>query len=563
MIPARKLTMVVMGALLLASSALCQSSAATHITGVVRNSAGKPQKGATVEVFAANASALLAVETALTDDKGKFSVASLLPGQYLLRVSAPAFLPSIQDHINVAQNAHLVLNFTLSTIFRAEEMLPARRAAGLDDDDWKWTLRSAENRALLHLLDPSLDPSFAEERGGSNEDRTTTRLAFMAGGGFDGLGGMPSVMTDFNIEQGLSSGALVFRGNVGYGGRDPDGMLRLSYARHHTGDGFELPEVAFLVRRTTIESPRLLNSSVNTYGLSFTETAKFFNAVDVRYGAELENASVVGPQVYFEPFLDAALNVGADGRVFYRQRWAGLDDPDNSPRLSVSGQGLALERGRHQEAGYEHRWKRNHFAASYYRDSVSNLAITGMGPMEDAGPNLADAILAGSDLESFTSNVGSMHAQGVRLQMERKFSAALEASGHVTYGDVLYSSLPPDALIGSLRAGLRREMRPGFGGDIKLKLHRRTEVESSYNVTLGSPLTSVDALESRSISTAPYLNVRLHQPLPSFIPGHMEAIIDIRNLLAQGYRPVMSSDGRTLYLVQAPRALRGGLAFTF
>ena len=43
----------------------------------------------------------------------------------------------------------------------------------------------------------------------------------------------------------------------------------------------------------------------------------------------------------------------------------------------------------------------------------------------------------------------------------------------------------------------------------------------------------------------------------------MEALIDVRNLLAQGYRPFLSPDGRTLYLVQAARAIRGGVSFTF
>jgi hypothetical protein len=43
----------------------------------------------------------------------------------------------------------------------------------------------------------------------------------------------------------------------------------------------------------------------------------------------------------------------------------------------------------------------------------------------------------------------------------------------------------------------------------------------------------------------------------------MDALIDIRNLLAQGYVPVMGNDGHTVYLVQAARSVRGGVAFTF
>jgi hypothetical protein len=47
------------------------------------------------------------------------------------------------------------------------------------------------------------------------------------------------------------------------------------------------------------------------------------------------------------------------------------------------------------------------------------------------------------------------------------------------------------------------------------------------------------------------------------MPGNMEALIDLRNLLAQGYVPVMGPDGQTVYLVQSARSVRGGVAFTF
>ena len=43
----------------------------------------------------------------------------------------------------------------------------------------------------------------------------------------------------------------------------------------------------------------------------------------------------------------------------------------------------------------------------------------------------------------------------------------------------------------------------------------------------------------------------------------MEALVDIRNLLAQGYIPVIGQDGHTLYLVQSARSIRGGVAFNF
>ena len=43
----------------------------------------------------------------------------------------------------------------------------------------------------------------------------------------------------------------------------------------------------------------------------------------------------------------------------------------------------------------------------------------------------------------------------------------------------------------------------------------------------------------------------------------MEAIVDLRNLLAQGYVPMLGPDGKTVYLVQSARSVRGGVSFTF
>jgi hypothetical protein len=45
--------------------------------------------------------------------------------------------------------------------------------------------------------------------------------------------------------------------------------------------------------------------------------------------------------------------------------------------------------------------------------------------------------------------------------------------------------------------------------------------------------------------------------------GRMEALLEVRNLLAQGYLPLVSQDGQILYLVQSSRSIRGGVGFTF
>jgi hypothetical protein len=66
-------------------------------------------------------------------------------------------------------------------------------------------------------------------------------------------------------------------------------------------------------------------------------------------------------------------------------------------------------------------------------------------------------------------------------------------------------------------------------------------------------------------ASEPYLNVYIRQPIRLYRegPGGLEAQIDLRNLLAEGYQPFLTSDGSQLYFAQAQRSVCGGLAFNF
>jgi hypothetical protein len=77
------------------------------------------------------------------------------------------------------------------------------------------------------------------------------------------------------------------------------------------------------------------------------------------------------------------------------------------------------------------------------------------------------------------------------------------------------------------------------------------------SITEVAPFT-LDAL-------APYLNLHICQKLHQSRNGSagVEALVEVRNLLAQGYHPYLLSDGSILIFAQDQRALRAGLAFTF
>ncbi len=117
------------------------------ISGYVRNGSGSPQMGAAVEVLG---SAVISLKV-FTDDHGFYSISGVLPGVYSLKVSAPSFLPTLRERIGVRPGAKLMVNVTLTTLFEAIQLGPLR--GPLEDDDWKWTLRSVSNRPILRALE--------------------------------------------------------------------------------------------------------------------------------------------------------------------------------------------------------------------------------------------------------------------------------------------------------------------------------------------------------------------------------------------------------------------------
>ena len=62
-----------------------------------------------------------------------------------------------------------------------------------------------------------------------------------------------------------------------------------------------------------------------------------------------------------------------------------------------------------------------------------------------------------------------------------------------------------------------------------------------------------------------YLSCSFRQSLGKthFLPQGLEAVIDLQNLLAEGYQSFVSTDGQTLYLAQTPRTIQAGLSFSF
>ena len=70
------------------------------VTGTVRDSAGVPQVGATVQLLRPDMTVIASV---YTDSKGMFTIASIAPGQYGLKAMGRSFLPSLREDVRCAR----------------------------------------------------------------------------------------------------------------------------------------------------------------------------------------------------------------------------------------------------------------------------------------------------------------------------------------------------------------------------------------------------------------------------------------------------------------------------
>jgi hypothetical protein len=234
---------------------------------------------------------------------------------------------------------------------------------------------------------------------------------------------------------------------------------------------------------------------------------------------------------------------------------------DSDPKLTVASFSPQLERAHHQELSFSRRLGSTNLQVAGFYDRIGDTALTGAGEVTAAGGFLLPDVASGT----FNYDGGDLNTSGLRVVVQHKFSADLTATADYAFGGVLELDHPGLQLENAQQAitmQRRHALAAQFGGTIH---HTHTQWVTSYRWINGPALTPVDLFNSSPGQSDAFLNFVVRQPIPSmgFLPAHMEFLIDLRNLLAQGYIPVLAQDGHTVYLVQSARAVRGGLAFSF
>ena len=547
------------------------------IAGYIKDSSGAPQMGAVVEIFV---SAVKVGTTVYTDSRGYYLANNLPAGTYQIKVSAASFLPSLREDVVLRAGARLIVNLTMTTLADALKVLPARRSDTDEPDDWHWALRSSTNRPILRVLEKdkdSDDGSLVVVSHGNSENNSNhpvkASVAFMAGSGADGFGSSGDMTTAFALEKSMfSTGTLSLDGNIATSTTDPTGVLRASYA-HSFGD-VSRPTVTVTYRHFAAPGSAVLNSPYSAIEMSSSDSMTIGDFVDLAYGADVQALQFANRVTTIRPHGSVDVHISPNMVVEYRYATsepntreakgfdsAPADLSESDPRMSLLNGNPEVEKAAHHELSVSRRMGDTSVQVAAFYDHVDDAILTGAGDPSSYSSDVLPDVYSGTFSYGYAPGVSST---GARVVVQRKISGDLTATVDYATGQAIVADSPTDWQ--GLAQSLFTNREHSVGG--KLYGHipaTGTRWIASYKWTSGNPLSAVDAFNASPGQTDPYFSIFIRQPIPgtSFIPCKMDALIDLRNLLAQGYIPVMGQDGRTIYMVQSARSLRAGLAFTF
>lgn len=544
--------------MLLALGSLPVWAAPASVTGTVRDSAGVPQIGAEVQLLRSDYS--VAART-FTDSRGHFLIASIFPGHYALKAINSSFLPSMRENLRL-RSGSTVVNLTLNTLYEVMQWLPAQpRAANAHHDDWDWTLRSAADRPLLRWLEDG--PLVVVSEGNGATPKLKARIMATGQAGTFGESGERFTATVEDTPQ--NSRELLAR--VDFDPHTNAGMESMLGFRQDLGYAGSVQSMAAVAIDPQLEGAGA--AGVSEFALTSQETMHFGDIADAEVGStEAVARTSDGMLAQPLPFATVAWH-GGNSTVRYRMATM-LADPANAasdaatPRYSVREGNLVLEHGTHQEIGWERSTSTTEIGFLVYADDVQN-------PVLEASAHFAsgDAPKSGAMLYDPASGLiraagPGYSSAGVLATVQRTLPGGSLVRAMYASGDAMVMPALPQSSFSQLLAAAHTRRVQAYALSLSGTLDGTgTRWQASYRWQPDDTVTELAPFAVEAL--APYLNLHICQKVHQSRNGStgVEALVEVRNLLAQGYHPYLVNDGSILIFAQDARSLRAGLAFTF
>ena len=556
---------------------------AGSILGEVKSATGVVEMGAKVLLYDRHDQL---VRHVLTDEQGRFGFVALAPDVYSIRVTLASFVPAIRRNISVAAGTDSLLQINLSGIFSTVDILSSASHGTLMGDDWKWVLRaSPSTRPILRFLPAASQDS--SSRPLSDMFSQTEGIVKVSAGDSDAFSGgsQQDLGTAFALATSIyGKSRLQFSGNLGYAtnGAMPAAGFRTTYSR--TGDNGSNPEITLSMQQMYLPGRGDAVPVLRTASLGMFDQVELTDRLKLEYGFNYESVTFLSHLNYMSPFARATYDLGAHnslrmafssgtqpGQLLARNVESGdtlgqdLAALAMAPRVSLSDGGARVERRERLEASYQRVAGSRTYSAGVYHEAVSNAAFLMSGP-SDFLP--ASELLTQLGSSSQVFDAGSYQRTGYSASMSQAIGEHTDLSLAVGRTGALLAGAGSVMDAAALRGEIRTVQRSWLTARASHTVAASgTHVSSSYGYTDFRTLMPSHVSMTDQANQETGWNVYIRQPLPS-LPGmfgafgRFEASAELRNLLAQGYLPVVVNDQRAV-LTNAPRAVRGGLSFIF
>lgn len=553
-------------ALLIALGAAPAFGAATgSVSGIVRDSAGVPQIGAEVQVLD---SGLSIIASAYTNAEGHFLISSLMPGRYILKAMGPSYLPSQRENVKIRGGVHgaAVVNLTLYTLYEVIQWLPAQpRSASAPKDDWAWTLRSAANRPLLRWLEDG--PLVVDCEGPRTAPKLKARI--MATGQAGTFGENGERFSTAVEDTPSSSRELLAR--VDFAPDSDAGMESMLGFRQDLGIAGAVESVAAVSIDPEVVSAG--GSGLEEVSVRSSEVMHFGESVEANIGSDAVAARMDGsaPSSTMDmlPYATVAWH-GGTSTIEYRMATMAQDQAAAMneaaawmPAVAERNGTLTLEHGLDQEVAWERQTDASGVSVVLYADRVDQPVLEAMSRF--ASGDMPAAVLLDPASNLIRVAGPGYSGAGIEAAVEHRLLAGNSIRASYASGDALVMpALPQSTALANVLAAAHARRTPVYSIALSGTLDGTgTQWRASYSWQPEDTVTSVTPFAENVAE--PFLNLHLRQPIHMNRNGaqSLEALLDVRNLLAQGYRPYILSDGSLLLFAEGQRSLRAGLAFTF
>jgi hypothetical protein len=323
---------------------------------------------------------------------------------------------------------------------------------------------------------------------------------------------------------------------------------------------------------------------LRTMSLTLLDHVDITDSINLEYGASLDSVTFMDRLNYISPFARLSYQLGDKGTVAvaYSSGMPPADlvasgkDADASlqqdvsaltmfPRVSVRNGTPAVQRTQTMEAGYRITEGTRTYSVGFYHETVGNGALTIAAP---SGFYASGELLPELSSVNSVFNIGNYSRNGMMASVTQAvgenyaITLAYGDGGTLrTEGRKLVTN-NPDELRGMIHPAQHQWLMGRVSGTLPVT---GTKFVSSYEWTDYRSLMPGHVYLVQKIYPEAGMNVRIRQPIPQIagLPGRLEATAEFRNMLAQGYLPIATTDNRQLILTNSPRAVRGGVSFIF